>query len=79
MALTLLPVRRLTQQEFVNTIDAVEQVLTEMVHDWEGIPAEIRDRLNVECRAPLLTLLIRSQRRGVIRPAQPQSPSAGGI
>lgn len=79
MALTLLPVRRLTQQEFVNTIDAVEQVLTEMVHDWEGIPAEIRDRLNVECRAPLLTLLIRSQRRGVIRPAQPHSPSAGGI
>ena len=62
------------RHELVDTIDYVEKILAELVHDWQTVPAEIRDRLNVDCRAPLLGLLIQAHRRGWINPRNPPHP-----
>jgi hypothetical protein len=61
--------KRPTKDTLICTIDEVERVIALVVHDWQDVPAEVRDILNVHARAPLLSLLIQYQLRGGWRSA----------
>jgi hypothetical protein len=63
-----MPQRQPTKREVLDGLEAVEIALSSMMRRWQGgIPAEVRAEIMTEAYEPVLHLLIRTQRRGLVQ------------